>query len=660
MASRWLAITLGTLVLGGCSYAVRENADALVCDLPNHPFDLDKLLPADQSTRSQDKSSQAGSMESPPPTIQRAVFQADQKEDKAKEEKDKLKEDKFLQRFRYPSELPGSDAPPLRIPGPDAPKEERKKAIDKLYPYLPPLGADPRPELGPEGRPLTLADLQVLAQTNSPLLRQPAADVQAAWGAVLQAGAYPNPNFGYQADNVNTGDTAGYQGLFIEQTFKTAGKLEVAQASAIMSWRNAQVAFRRAQSDLATQVRQNYFAVLVAQENVKISKALAQFTDEIFRLQVDQLEAGEAATYEPMQLRVQAMQTRAALVQARNRYTAAWMQLAATLGLPGMKPTQLAGRIDMPLPLYNYEKSLAYVLTKHTDVLTAQNTIQKARYDLRLAQITPVPDLLLHLAVEKDFTTPPFNVTSSMTLGGPLPVFDRNRGNIIQAQGALMRANEEPHRVRDALTSSLAGAFEAYDNARVLLDYYRNRIIPDQVQAYRSVFLRHNVEGPQGQVSFGDVVTAQQTLVSTITTYVTTLGQAWTAVVNFADLLQTNDLFQIGLEPLETQPVEPVPDLENLLPVPCSHPCTPLPDPKLKGGHGEWPPAAPEEKEPKKPRTKESRGSNSPTPATTASADKPTATTHPRHPRSRPLSPETPNPGEGNFILEPPPVISAK
>jgi cobalt-zinc-cadmium efflux system outer membrane protein len=299
---------------------------------------------------------------------------------------------------------------------------------------------------------------------------------------------------------------------------------------------------------------------------------------------------------------------------------------------------------------------VAYVLSKHTDVLTAQNTIQKARYDLRLAQITPVPDLLLHLAVEKDFSTPPFNVTSSFTLGGPLPIFDRNRGNIIQAQGALLRANEEPHRVRDALTNSLAAAYEANDNSRVLLDYYRNCIIPDQVRAYRGVFERHRSEGAQA-VSFGDVVTAQQTLITTVTTYVTTLGQAWTAVVNFADLLQTNDLFQVGLEPLETHPVEPVPNLEDLAPVPCSHPCTPLPDPRLKGGRGEWPPAAPELKQPSQPGTEQSRQSSTPTPAAAVVSGNDNGAIHRKHQHVNPQDP--PSSAENSTILEPPPVISA-
>src|SRR5262249_9981261 len=171
--------------------------------------------------------------------------------------------------------------------------------------------------------------------------------------------------------------------------------------------------------------------------------------------------------------RVLVFQARAAVVQAQNRYIAAWQQLAAALGLPGLPPTELAGRVDMPIPRYHYDAVAAHVLSRHTDVRTAQHTAQKARYDLRLAQVTPVPDVNLHVAVQKDYTGDPRQGQVGIQMGVPVPVWDNNRGNIMQAQGNLLRANEEAHRVRSDLTSRLAVAFEQYENNRVLLDYYR-------------------------------------------------------------------------------------------------------------------------------------------------------------------------------------------
>ena len=50
------------------------------------------------------------------------------------------------------------------------------------------------------------------------------------------------------------------------------------------------------------------------------------------------------------------------LTLAQHRYVSAWRQLAANLGAPQMPLTELEGRIDMPVPHYDHEKLLAFIL----------------------------------------------------------------------------------------------------------------------------------------------------------------------------------------------------------------------------------------------------------------------------------------------------------
>src|SRR5262249_23138841 len=139
------------------------------------------------------------------------------------EEKPKLPQPRPLpQRLQIPPDLPRAQAPPIILPPASAPRKEKAAAIEQLYPPLPPLGPEPKPAPGPEGRALTLADLQQLAMTNSPVLRQAAADVEAARGAAVQAGTHPNPTVGYEVDQWNSGRTTGQQGGFVEQLIKTA------------------------------------------------------------------------------------------------------------------------------------------------------------------------------------------------------------------------------------------------------------------------------------------------------------------------------------------------------------------------------------------------------------------------------------------------------
>jgi outer membrane protein, heavy metal efflux system len=204
------------------------------------------------------------------------------------------------------------------------------------------------------------------------------------------------------------------------------------------------------------------------------------------------------------------------------------------------------------------------VLANHTDVLTARNGVQKAQYNLKLAQITPYPDVDLLAAVWKESTIPPYTIFYQAQVVMPIPVWDRNRGNIVSAQAALIRAVEETHRVENALTTTLAMNYANYQSNLKALDYYRRYILPDQVRYYRGVFERRQVDL---SASPSDLVTAQAGLASTVQTYLGILNSLWTAVVSVADPLQTPDLFQLAT-PRE------LPELPNLDQMPawlCPH-----------------------------------------------------------------------------------------
>jgi len=405
--------------------------------------------------------------------------------------------------------------------------------------------AEPVPE--PGQAPLTLAQLQSIAVTRNPLIRQAASDVEAARGNMIQAGAYPNPHVGYQADDINTGSTAGYQGGAIAQTIVTGGKLRLARASAEVDLQNAEVALRRAQYDLATQVRSNYLGVLVARERIKVNDALAQFANRVYRVQAKRVAAGQAAAYEPLQLRVLAVQAQAQLIQSNQQYLAAWRKLAVTLNYPDMAPTPLAGRIDGPVPLVSYESAREQILRTHTDLVTAQNAVARAQYQLRLARITPVcPNIDTNTVIEHDYTTPPFGTVVSLQVGVPLPIFDDNRGNIIAAEAALIRACSEYERARNDLFTNLADTYARYETNRQTAQQYHNSILVDQVRAYRGAYQRYQADP---DADFNDVVTSQQTLASTISTYIQLLGDQWQAVADLAGLMQCDDIFALGRTP---------------------------------------------------------------------------------------------------------------
>jgi outer membrane protein, heavy metal efflux system len=643
----WRCVPLGLLLAAGCLYPVREKIDFTVCELAAGPRDV-QPTPADQTPPTMPPASdpavkqkevkqtayqpdagavpiaQAGGAAKPPPggtgTPQKPGSGETGKEfspgkgPELKGTEPATRPEGFgtgltpQRQLTIPGELLPSGTPPvtpLTLPPPTKENEAaRREMLARLYPPLPPLGPDPQAVPGPEGRPLTLSDLQRIGLANSPAVKQAVAAVDAARGAAIQAGLPPNPTIGYEGDTAGTTGGAGYQGGFIDQVIKTANKLQLARAVATMDWRNAEVALRRAEMDLATNVRRNYFALLVARESMRVNRALVQFTTQVYEIQAAQVKGGGfAAPYEPLYLETLALTARTNLVQARNAYVSAWKQLAAAMGLPGLPLTEVAGAVDMPMPVFEYNEVLNRVLKNHTDVLTAENSLAQAKLNVRVAQVTPIPDVELRFMLQKDYTGPPFELAHSLQVNVPIPVWNRNQGGIIQAESNLVSAAEQPHLVRVNLTTSLNTAYAAYRTNVANLEVYRTRILPNLVRVYYGVYARYQRELVGGGVAgvpglatptLSDIVVAQTNLSGAVATYLTTLAAAWDATVSITDLLQTNDMFSVTQK---LQPVAPVPDLP---PLPCCHPCSPLKRPIAQAGDG-WPPALPGKGEPRMP-----------------------------------------------------------
>ena len=463
-------------------------------------------------------------------------------------------------RLKIPVDVPGAAAPPLLLPeANDDHPEARQAAIEILFPKPP----APRTLTPPTEPSQTLEELEELAMANNPLLAQAAGGITVSQGGAIQAGIYPNPVFGYEADTVGSFFTRNYQGVYLQQVVKTAGKLNLQRAAANMELLNAQLGYQRTRLEVRRQVRASYYNVLVAQEASRINEALLRFTTEVYTIMVERLKNGEQAPYEPAQLRTLVVQARGALVQSQNRYISAWKQLAAATGVPDLRPAPLAGRVDMPVPNLDFDTLLARMLSAHPDVQASRNLEAQSRYQLRLQQVTPIPDVTVGSAFQKDFTTPGFQRTSyNLNVSVPLPLFDKNQGNIRAAQGRLQISAQQLGVTRNQLTFQLSDAFERFQTARVLGEFYRTQQLPDLARAYRGVYERH-IQKPEA-VAFGDIIVAQQNLANGVSNYIVTLMQQWQAATDIANLLQLENFQELLLLKPPGSPVEPGAELGAL------------------------------------------------------------------------------------------------
>ena len=468
-------------------------------------------------------------------------------------------------RFNIPEELPGADAAPLLLPpmDPNQSIEQRKSLADALFPEVEPATVEPGPDAN--SAPLTLSTMQQMAVDNSPVIRQAAADVEQARGRAVQAGLYPNPTLGYQGDTIGTARTAGYNGVYFSQEFVTADKLTLAQNVALNNVRAAQADLRKARVRLASDVRRNYFKVLIAQEQLKFNRAIAKLSEEVYQAQIDLVTGGESAPYEPLQLRVFAVQARNAVTTAGNSLDATWRQLVAAVGMPHMTRQKVAGSVDLPVPVVEYE-TLVTMLKRHSDLIAANARIASSGCNLRLQEAIPIPNVTLYAAFQHDDTTPLSDYSTNVQVSAPVPAFNRNQGNITTAHAELVRARQNLTEANNTLMSQLADNYNRYATSRTISESYRTDLLPDQVRVYRGVYDRFLIDGES--IDFAQVVVAQQTLTQVVTSYLQSLSDSWMATVDLAELLQVDDLMTMDGMAATPEAISVGVSAENPEPVP--------------------------------------------------------------------------------------------
>jgi len=106
-------------------------------------------------------------------------------------------------------------------------------------------------------------------------------------------------------------------------------------------------------------------------------------------------------------------------------------------------------------------------------------------------------------------------------VGIPIPIFNKNQGNIRSAKAKQMVANNEVKRIELDLQDRLAVAYRRYANARQQTDRYSQRMVPKAKKSLELVTAGYE----KGQVKYLTLLTAQQTYLQVNLSYLASLRE---------------------------------------------------------------------------------------------------------------------------------------
>lgn len=372
-----------------------------------------------------------------------------------------------------------------------------------------------RPIHAPNPHPLTLAEMEKLALVNNPTIGQAETLIEQQQGVLRQLTRYPNPTFGWLQSTPTQLSRGATQGAFISQDFVTAGKLRVAgwaetEEIEISRWQlKAQIG--RVLSD----IRIRFYEVLGAQQAVGAAMELERLSLADLDAVKQLFEAKQSSRPDILQAEIHLSAVQSTLQDARLRHQAAWRQLANVIGDPQLAQAELSeGGFEDP-PVLDWQESLHRLMTESPVLLAQAAQVREAEFEVQLQKRLVIPNITVQTVIQRDYVRD-FSQVSTL-VSAPIPLFNRNRGNIMSAEAMHRQQQYEYKRVQLALADQLATSFQQYLAARNQVDHLRE-ILPRTRENLK--LTTEAFRGGQSGFDFIRVLDAEQTYYQTRISYI--------------------------------------------------------------------------------------------------------------------------------------------
>ena len=337
--------------------------------------------------------------------------------------------------------------------------------------------------MGVKGSGWGLGKLTLAALWLHPDLAVARAEVAGAEAGQVTAGERPNPVLSWSPayNSTTSGISPWIMGFGLDVPIETAGKRHWRQEEAARKAEAARMRLADTAWQVRTRVRKALLATQSAEQSLALLEGQEKLQAETARLLNLQREAGESSPFQATQARIALTQSQLALHDARRQSAVARTQLAEAVGLPTaalaeVKPdfTELNASREVSLG-----KAKRLALTNRADVLAALADYAAVESALRVEIAKQYPDIHLGPGYQLDQEENKW----SLGLSVELPVLNRNRGRIAEAEAARDVSEAKFLKVQAAALAQIershaewTGTRAKAEAARGLLDEQRKQV----------------------------------------------------------------------------------------------------------------------------------------------------------------------------------------
>lgn len=370
---------------------------------------------------------------------------------------------------------------------------------------------------------ITLSNSIDKALQASPRLQSAKAGLGAALGVKQQAGYLPNPEVSVEAENI-AGQNQ-YEGFDsaevtygVSQQIEIGGKRSARKNIASKGYTLAELELESARLNLIRNVMVAYADSVSAQEQVKLARDQKKLAAEVLENVKQRVDAAADPLYQKSKADVAYSTSLIALDKAEREYNVAKSKLSALWG-EGSTSFSLNSVDFFEISAPDEIEVINESLKSNPDYLRGDAEFERSKAELNLEKANAIPDPKINVGVRdfRDGGDQAFVVGVSL----PIPVLNRNQGNIAKVQHEIARTSANRQAERIDLATSLNSNWQELQNAYKQAKSLKSSIIPSAEKAF--TLARQGYRA--GKFPYLEVLDAQRTLSETREQYITTLKQ---------------------------------------------------------------------------------------------------------------------------------------
>lgn len=368
--------------------------------------------------------------------------------------------------------------------------------------------------VNPEGQ-ITLVNALRLALLHSPELGAYAWEIRAREARMLQVGRPPNPQLGILVEDLGPsgfGSTPNQQSdiqsqttIELSQLVELGGKRAARMQLAAINRDLASWDFEAARINLLTRATHSFIDVLAAQETLNLSTQAQMLAEQVRETVGARVAAGVVSPIEETKADITVASARMEVEQARRALSAVRTRLGANWGASEAKFESATGNLRALRAMPSFAELRAQIAETPEIARWAVEIFQR-QAALTLEQAKRVPDVNITGGYRRFHGSN----NDALVIGGsiPLPIFDRNKGGIEEAQNHVAKAQEERRTAETRVFLALTDAYRAWSTAQAEVSTIESEILPAAQQTFDAISEGYRA----GKFGYLDVLDAQRTL----------------------------------------------------------------------------------------------------------------------------------------------------